>query len=210
MTGALTDLFVSAFVTLFVVIDPPGCAPIFAGLTSGASAAQARAMALRACAIASAILVGFALFGEQLLRALHIELNAFRIAGGIMLFLIALEMVFEMRTRKREERVEEFRATPEVEDVSVFPMAMPMLAGPGSIATVMLLMSRAEGTQSTLVVLAALACVLALSLAALLAAGPIMRVLGTRVEAVITRLLGVLLGALAAQYVIDGLRAAFG
>lgn len=203
-------LFISAFVTLFVVIDPPGCAPIFAGLTSGATPAQARSMAIRATAIAASILLTFALVGERLLSALHIELNSFRIAGGIMLFLIALEMVFEKRTRRREERVEKIRATPEVEDVSVFPMAMPMLAGPGSIATIMLLMSGAQGTQATLVILAALAAVLLIALIALVAALPLMRLLGDKVEAVITRLLGVLLAALASQYVIDGVREAMG
>lgn len=206
----LMALFVSAFVTLFVVIDPPGCAPIFAGLTTGASAAQSRVMALRACLIATLILLLFALFGEQLLGALHIELNSFRIAGGIMLFLIALEMVFEKRTRRREERAEKIRATPEVEDVSVFPLAIPMLAGPGSIATIMLLMSRAQGTAATLVILASLAAVMVLSLLALLAAGPLMRLIGAQAEAVITRLLGVLLAALAAQYVVDGVRAVVG
>ena len=210
----MDELFLSAFVTLFVVIDPPGCAPIYAGLVSGATGAQARAMALRACGIALAILAGFALFGEQLLGALHIELDAFRIAGGIMLFLIALDMVFEKRTQRREERAEKVRAdnarTPEIEDVSVFPMAMPMLAGPGSIATIMLLMSQVEGTEATLVILAALVAVMALSALALIAAKPLMRLLGAKVEAVITRLLGVLLAALAAQYVIDGLKAVIG
>ena len=202
----MLDLFLSAFVTLFVVIDPPGCAPIYAGLTSGATRAQARSMALRASLIAGVILLIFALFGEGLLAALHIELDAFRIAGGIMLFLIALDMVFEKRTQRREERAEKVRATPEVEDVSVFPIAMPMIAGPGSIATIMLLMSRSQGTEQTLVVLAALVAVLALTALALLAAGPVMKLLGASVEAVITRLLGVLLAALAAQYVIDGLK----
>lgn len=203
----MLDLFVSAFVTLFVVIDPPGCAPIFAGLTSGAPAAETRRMARRACFIAALILIAFALFGERLLGALHIELNSFRIAGGIMLFLIALEMVFEKRTERREKRAEEVRTAAEVEDISVFPLAIPMIAGPGSIATVMLLMSRAQGTESTLVILAALIAVMALCLLALLAAGPLMRLVGAKAEAVVTRLLGVLLGALAAQYVIDGLRA---
>ncbi len=203
----MTELFLSAFVTLFVVIDPPGCAPIYAGLVKGATARQAATMAARACAIALAILVVFALFGEDLLGALHIELNSFRIAGGIMLFVIAMDMVFEKRTQRREDRAEKVRHTPEVEDVSVFPMAMPMIAGPGSIATVMLLTARAKGTEETLVVLAALGAVMLLTLVALAAAGPLMRVLGTRVEAVITRLLGVLLAALAAQYVIDGVKA---
>ena len=207
----MLDLFLSAFVTLFLVIDPPGCAPIYAGLVSGASRSQAVSMAVRACLIATLILIVFALFGEDLLGALHIELNSFRIAGGIMLFLIALDMVFEKRTQRREQRADKIIAqnqqTPEVEDVSVFPMAMPMIAGPGSIATIMLLTQRAQGTQETLVVLGALGAVMALTLAALAAAGPLMKLLGTRVEAVITRLLGVLLAALAAQYVLDGLKA---
>jgi len=204
------ELFISAFTTLFVVIDPPGCAPIYAGLTAQASQRQAAAMALRACAIAAAILVGFALFGEQLLGFLHIELNSFRIAGGIMLFLIALEMVFEKRTERREERAEKILSHPPVEDVSVFPMAMPMLAGPGSIASIMLLTARAHGTSETLVILAALAAVMLLSLLALIAARPIIRLLGDRVEAVLSRLLGLLLAALAAQFVMDGVRLGFG
>ncbi|GAA4642781.1 MarC family protein [Pontixanthobacter gangjinensis] len=207
----MTELFISAFITLFVVIDPPGCAPIYAGLTKDASTAQQRSMAIRACFIAMVILVGFALFGEQLLAALHIELDSFRIAGGFMLFWIAFEMVFEKRTQRREERAEKVTANPEqAEDVSVFPMAMPMLAGPGAIAAVMLLMNNAQGTDQTLVILGALASVLLITMAALIAAGPLIRLLGDKVEAVITRLLGVLLAALAAQYVIDGLKGSFG
>jgi multiple antibiotic resistance protein len=167
-------------------------------------------MAIRAVGIATAILLVFALFGQALLKSLGISLDSFRIAGGIMLFLIALEMVFEKRTERREDRAQKIiTETPEVEDVSTFPMAMPMIAGPGSIASVMLLMSQVSDLSSRLVVLAALASILALTLVALLAAGPIMRRLGARIEAVITRLLGVLLAALAAQFVIDGLRASF-
>ncbi|KPQ23041.1 MAG: membrane protein, MarC family [Porphyrobacter sp. HL-46] len=205
-----TELFVSAFITLFVVIDPPGCAPIYAGLTKGATTAQARNMALRATVIAAIILLIFALFGQQLLGALHIELDSFRIAGGLMLFFIAFDMVFEKRTQRREERAEKIAATPEIEDVSVFPMAMPMLAGPGAIAAVMLLMNEADGWPEMFEVLAALAIVLVITAAALVAAGPLIRLLGDKVEAVITRLLGVLLAALAAQYVIDGLKGSFG
>lgn len=202
----MIDLFLSAFVTLFVVIDPPGCAPIYAGLITNASQRQATSMAIRACLIAMLILIVFALFGEDLLGALHIELNSFRLAGGIMLFVIALDMVFEKRTQRREERAEKVREE-HVEDVSVFPMAMPMIAGPGSIATIMLLTARAHGTVETLVVLGALGAVLLLTLIALIAAKPLMKLMGTHVEAVITRLLGVLLAALAAQYVIDGVKA---
>ncbi|NIJ21997.1 multiple antibiotic resistance protein [Sphingomonas naasensis] len=204
----MIELFLSSFVTFFVVIDPPGCAPIFAGLTAGASAVHRRAMAIRAVLVASAILFGFALFGEALLRALGISLNAFRIAGGIMLFLIALEMVFEKRTERREDRAEKVRAD-EVADISTFPMAMPMIAGPGSIASVMLLMSQNNGIERSAVVLAAMASILVLTLVALLIAGPIMRVVGAKIEAVVSRLLGVLLAALAAQFVIDGIRASF-
>ncbi len=210
----MVEVFLSAFVTLFVVIDPPGCAPIYAGLTKGATSAQSRSMAIRACLIAAIILVVFALFGENLLGALHIQLDSFRIAGGLMLFLIALDMVFEKRTERREQRAEKIAAEsgpgPEIEDVSVFPMAMPMLAGPGAIASIMLLTARAEGFENTLVVLAALGAVLLLTLLALIAASPLMKLFGARVEAVITRLLGVLLAALAAQYVIDGIRDSFG
>ena len=209
MNSILAELFLSAFITMFVVIDPPGCAPIYAGLTKGATQTQRSNMAIRATVIAGAILLIFALFGEALLAALHIELDSFRIAGGLMLFLIALDMVFEKRTQRREERAEKVAATPEIEDVSVFPMAMPMLAGPGAIASIMLLMSKSQGTEGTLVVLGALLLVLLLTMAALIAAGPLMKLFGDRVEAVITRLLGVLLAALAAQYVIDGLKSAF-
>ena len=205
----MSQLFLSAFITLFVVIDPPGCAPIYAGLTKGAAAVHRRAMAIRACLIAAAILLVFALFGEQLLGALHIDLDSFRIAGGLMLFWIAFEMVFEKRTQRREERAEKVAATPEVEDVSVFPMAIPMLAGPGAIAAVMLLMNEAQGLNGTLTVLGALAGVLLITMLALIAAGPIMRLFGDKVEAAVTRVLGVLLAALAAQYVIDGLRGSF-
>jgi multiple antibiotic resistance protein len=170
----MAELFLSAFVTLFVVIDPPGCAPIYAGLTKGASAVQRRNMAVRACLIATAILLVFALFGVDLLAALHIELDSFRIAGGLMLFWIAWEMVFEKRTQRREERAEKLAAqhanTPEVEDVSVFPMAMPMLAGPGAIAAIMLLMQEAPGLEGSLVVLGALLTVLVITALALIAA----------------------------------------
>ena len=210
----MIDLFISAFVTLFVVIDPPGCAPIYASLTTGASVQQRRSMAIRATLIAGGILIFFAMFGEALLSFLHIDLDSFRIAGGIMLFIIAIDMVFEKRTERREGRADEIsrKAAEEhrpVEDISVFPMAIPMIAGPGSIATVMLLVSRSQGAEQTAIVLSALIAVLILTLAALYAAGPIMRVLGPKLEAMITRILGVLLAALAAQFVIDGIIAAF-
>lgn len=205
----MTELFVSALISFFVLIDPPGCAPIFAGLTDGATPRERRAMAIRAVLIAGAILLGFGLVGRPLLQALGISMDAFRIAGGVMLFAIAIEMVYDRRTERREERAEAARADPKVEDISVFPMAIPMIAGPGSIASIMLAMSRAPSLAAQALVLLALALVLALTLVALLAAGPVMRVLGDKVEAAVTRLLGVILAALAAQFIIDGIRGAF-
>jgi multiple antibiotic resistance protein len=203
----MMELFISAFVTFFVVIDPPGCAPIFASLTGAAPAAHRRAMALRSTLVAALILYLFAIAGEAFLGALGISLDAFRVAGGIMLFLIALEMVFEKRTERRTHRAEDVMADPQHEDISIFPMAIPMIAGPGSIASVMLLTSKSVGLEQTLVVLGALALVLLVNLAALLAAGPLMKAVGHRVEAMITRILGVVLAALAAQFVIDGIKA---
>ena len=201
----MTELFTTAFITLLVIIDPPGCAPIFASLTSGTDLRHRRAMALRSVCVAWCILMFFALLGEPLLRTLGISLSAFRLAGGIMLFMIALDMVFERRTERREERAEELKGTPEAEDISVFPMAIPMIAGPGSIASIMLLTARAQGTVEGLIVLGAMTAVLVLTLLALLAAGPLMKMIGAKLEAMITRILGVILAALAAQFVLDGL-----
>jgi multiple antibiotic resistance protein len=205
----MLELFISAFLTFFVVIDPPGCAPIFASLTRTATAAHRRAQAIRAVFVAACILVFFAVAGEGLLGALGVELSAFRIAGGIMLFAIALDMVFEKRTQRREERAEKILETPEEEDVSIFPMAMPMIAGPGSIATVMLLTSKADDWNEIGVVMGALAAVLLITMGALIAATPLLRLLGEKIEAIITRLLGVLLAAFAVQFIINGLKEAF-
>jgi multiple antibiotic resistance protein len=205
----MTELFISAFVTFFVVIDPPGCAPIFASLTSGTPAAHRRAMAIRSVLVASGILFAFALAGKPFLKALGVSLEAFRIAGGIMLFLIALDMVFEKRTERRENRAEEVKAS-ELDDISIFPMGIPMIAGPGSIASAMLLCSRVDNWAERGVVLAALAAILALTMVALLLADPLMKLIGHRLEAMVTRVLGVVLAALAAQFVIDGVKASFG
>jgi multiple antibiotic resistance protein len=151
----------------------------------------------------------FALLGGPMMKALGISLASFRIAGGIMLFMIALDMVFERRTERRESRAQSIEGTPEAEDISVFPMAIPMIAGPGSIASAMLWVSRADDPAEIAVVLAAITVVVLLTLLALLAAGPIMRLLGPKIEAMMTRLLGVILAALAAQFVVDGLRESF-
>ncbi len=209
-------LFVSAFVTLFVVLDPPGCVPIFSSLTGGSSAGHRRTMAIRSVAIATAVLVAFALGGQAFLAALGISLSAFKIAGGIMVFLIAIDMVFEKRTERRENRAEEVKSAAaaaakplEAEDISVFPMAIPMLAGPGSLAAIMLLAARTRNLEEALVVMAALVAVMVITLLSLLAAGPLMRLMGVKFEGALTRLLGVVLAALAAQFVVDGIRQSF-
>ncbi|HET7816489.1 MAG TPA: MarC family protein [Sphingomicrobium sp.] len=205
----MIELFGSALVTFLVIIDPPGVVPIFAGLTRDTSAAHRRAMAVRAAVVAWAILMFFALLGKPMLHALGISLASFRIAGGIMLFMIALDMVFERRTQRRETRAQSIEGTPEADDISVFPMAIPMIAGPGSIASAMLWVSGANGPAEVAVVLGAITAVIILTLLALLAAGPIMRLLGPRIEVVITRILGVILAALAAQFIIDGIKQSF-
>ena len=205
----MIELFISAFVTFFVVIDPPGCAPIFASLTRGASAAHRRSMAIRSSVIAWGVLMFFALLGKPMLHALGISLASFRIAGGVMLFMIALDMVFERRTQRREVRAQSIEGTPGADDISVFPMAIPMISGPGSIASAMLWVSRADDIGQVLTVLAAITVVILMTLVILLAAGPLMRLIGERMEAMITRILGVILAALAAQFIVDGLKQSF-
>ncbi len=205
----MIELFGSALVTFLVIIDPPGCAPIFASLTRGMPPALRRTMALRSSVIAWVVLMFFALLGKPMLHALGISLASFRIAGGIMLFMIALDMVFERRTQRREDRAQSIEGTPGANDISVFPMAIPMISGPGSIASAMLWVSRAEGAGQVLTVLAAITVVILMTMAFLLAAGPLMRLIGERIEAMITRILGVILAALAAQFVVDGLKQSF-
>jgi len=205
----MIELFGSVLVTFLVIIDPPGVTPIFASLTRGTPPAHRRAMAIRSSLIAWTILMFFALLGKPLLHALGISLASFRIAGGIMLFFIALDMVFERRTERREKRAESIEGTPEAEDISVFPMAIPMITGPGSIASAMLWVSRADGLLQVATVLAAITTVMLITMVTLLAAGPLMKLIGERIEAMITRVLGVILAALAAQFVIDGLKQSF-
>ncbi len=207
-------LFAAAFVTFFVVIDVPGVAPIFASLTDGTDTRHRRRMALRSVGIATLVLIGFAYGGEWLLGALQISLDAFRAAGGVLLFLIALDMVFEKRTRRREERAEALSDGDESlpgthEDISVFPMAIPMLAGPGAIASIMLFMSQAGGALGAqLSILLGLGANLAICLVVFLLIGPVMRLMGETLAAMITRILGVILAALAAQFIFDGIRGA--
>ncbi len=202
-------LFLSAFATLFVIIDPPGCAPIFATLTQGTSKKHQRDMAFKSVTVASIILIGFAYVGEWLFAKLGISLDALRLAGGVMLFIIGLNMVFEKRTETREERAEGvLEELEDPEDISVFPMGIPMIAGPGTMATLLLLMSDAQSRAQEIAIMAALLVILIITLVSFLVAGPLMRLMGKTFTNVLTRVLGVLLATLASQFIIDGVKGA--
>lgn len=202
-------VFISAFMTLFVIVDPPGCAPIFATLTQGTSKKHQRTMAYKSVGIASVILIGFAFVGEWLFGKLGISLDALRIAGGIMLFIIGLNMVFEKRTEKREDRAEDLLEDIEnPEDISVFPMGIPMIAGPGTMASLLLMMGDQPGHAGEIAVMAALISVLVITLISFLLAGGLIKLMGKTFTNVLTRVLGVLLATLAAQFVLDGIQGA--
>ena len=203
------ELFLSAFAVLFVIIDPPGCAPIFATLTKGTSRKHQTSMAFKSVLIAAIILFGFAYGGEWIFAKLGISLDALRIAGGIMLFIIGLNMVFEKRTEKREGRVEDaLEEASSPEDISVFPMGIPMIAGPGTMASLLIMMGKAAGRPQELAILAALAAVLLVTLFSFLISGFLIKLMGKSATDVLTRVLGVLLATLAAQFVLDGIKGA--
>lgn len=198
---------ITVFVTLFVVIDPIGLAPIFVALTQGRSPAARRAIALRACVISVGLLTLFGLAGEGVLAFIGISMPAFRIAGGILLFLTALDMLFERRTRRREHRAESEAEDEHSDDPSVFPLAMPLIAGPGAMASMILLAGQVQGDWiGILTVHLVMIAVVALAFALFLSAGLLERALGRMGTLVITRLLGMLLAALSVQFVIDGVR----
>ncbi|MBI1195584.1 MAG: NAAT family transporter [Gammaproteobacteria bacterium] len=203
------DVLINTFVVLFIVVDPIGMAPIFAALTRDAPRERQRAMAIRGTALAAAILFVFFLAGNRLLDALQIGLPAFRIAGGCLLFLLAIDMIFARQSGLRSTTVEEQLEAEHKRDVSVFPLAFPLIAGPGALTTVLLMASSWSGMGTFLAMLAVLTVVLGLSLLSLLFAPAIMRMLGETGANVISRLFGLILAALAVQYVIDGIKAAF-
>jgi len=203
----MLEVALTAFTSLFVVIDPLGNLPIFVALTGDLDRAGKRAVALRGVAIAGGVLLLFALAGDALLRLLGIGLPAFRIAGGLMLLLIALEMVFERRLTRKSRTAGEIAAAPTPRDLAVFPIGIPLVAGPGSITSILLLAGRATDGAQTAVVLSMLAIVLLVSLTLFLLGEGIERAVGDTTIAIVSRLLGILLAALAVQYVLDGLRA---
>jgi len=201
------NFIISALVTLLVVVDPVGLVPTFIGITHGLSESLRREVAARAALIAGAILIGAVLIGNWLLATLAISLSAFRIAGGLLLFSIATEMVFGVRMR-REGEVAEQAVEERARNIAAFPLAIPLMAGPGAITATVLLAGRAEDSLLLLALLiAVVALVAAACFLAFLSAGRLGRILGVTGNIVLSRLLGVLLAALAVQYVVDGIRA---
>src|SRR5205085_5515485 len=202
------DYMIAALVTLLVVVDPIGLTPAFLGVTAGLPRRARRQVAIRACLIAFAILTGAALAGDWLLRTVSISLPAFRIAGGLLLFSIASEMAFGVRIARQSEAAEQ-ALEDHVRNIAAFPLAIPLMAGPGAITATVLLAGRAGGDPMRVAALVAIiATIMALCLLVFIAAGRIERLLGATGNTVLSRLLGVLLAAMAVQFVIDGVRAA--
>lgn len=202
------DFLIAAFVTLIVVVDPIGLVPTFIAITDGLPPAARRSVAWRACLIAAAVLAGSALIGAWLLRTLSIGLPAFRIAGGLLLFSIASEMVFGLRIERQSQQAEE-AIEEHVRNIAAFPLGVPLMAGPGAITATVLLAGRAGGEPLRLtMLLAIIAVVLAVCILVFALATRIAGLIGTTGNVVLSRLLGVLLAALAVQFVIDGVRAA--
>lgn len=196
---------ITAFVMLFVVIDPIGLAPLFVTMTQGMSAEKRRKIAIRACVTAMGLLTLFGLLGEAVLGFVGISMPAFRIAGGVLLFITALEMLFEKRSKRRGDQASEAAEEDDSDDPSVFPLATPLLAGPGSIATMILLVGQADSAAGIAAVHVVMLAVIFCAMIMFLASGLIERALGPTGINVLSRLLGMLLAALAVQFVLDGL-----
>jgi multiple antibiotic resistance protein len=197
----MLEFLVPAFVTLFVIIDPIGLSPLFIALTQGMSEEERTRVGRRALLVSFVLLAAFGLFGEKLLTGIGISLAAFRISGGLLLFLTALDMLFERRSDRRERRAGEAPADP-----SVFPLAMPLIAGPGALTTMILLTSRHGDAASLVGINLVMAAVLGLTYLAFRLSRHLARALGHTGIVVMTRLFGILLAALSVQFVLDGLR----
>ncbi|MFD1744292.1 MarC family protein [Rhizobium helianthi] len=206
---ASTDSIMSAFTTLLVTLDPPGLAPIFLGLTAGMDRIHRRQVAVRGTLIAFMILATFALFGAGILAILGISMGAFRIAGGLLLFWIAFEMIFQKRQERKEETSKVAITIDHIQHIAVFPLALPLIAGPGAISATVLLAGSFSAPLDRTLLIAMLAICMAIVLAALIVAEKLDRFLGMTGRALLTRLLGVLLAALSVQFVVDGIKSAF-
>jgi multiple antibiotic resistance protein len=209
----MLDLALNSFITLFVIIDPVGLIPIYQGLAHKAGWRARGQLALRGVGIGGGVLLLFAVAGDPLLRALGVTLPAFRAAGGAMLFLIGLEMMFQRRSERRAKNADPAvaqAAEEHHEDVSIFPLAMPLIAGPGAITSVMLMMGRAQGDwRAQLVVLATLITVLAITYATFAASNRLSKLVGPTLSEVLTRLLGIVLAAVGVEYLVGGLYGAW-
>ena len=204
----LPDFIISALVTLIVTVDPPGLAPIFLSLTPGMSAASRRKVAGRAVLIAFVIMTATALGGAPLINALGITLPAFRIAGGLLLFTIAYQMVFGGGPERKAETAEKAITEDHIRNIAAFPLGIPLMAGPGAITAILLLSGRAQGDPiKVMILIGVIALVVLACLISFLLATRIARLLGVTGNIVLTRLLGVILAAMAVQFVIDGVKA---
>jgi multiple antibiotic resistance protein len=205
------DFLKTAFVTMLVTIDPPGLAPVFIALTLGMADTVKREIALRASVIAFAILAAFAFGGSALMNALGISIPAFRIAGGLLLFYVAFDMIFELRKERNQELASDAIVIDHVQDVAAFPLAIPLMSGPGSITATILLTERANGDWRLLGwLMAIVALVMLFCYATFLFSDQIARLLGKTGSVVLSRMLGVILAALAVQFVVDGVLTAMG
>ncbi|NTF31748.1 MarC family protein [Rhizobium skierniewicense] len=203
---ATTELLINALTTMLVTLDPPGLAPVFLALTVGMTRAQRGQVALRGSIIAFAILAMFALFGSSILELLGISLGAFRISGGLLLFWISFEMIFEKRQERKEKTSEMAITLDHIQNIAVFPLALPLIAGPGAISATVLISGSMQTTVDMVIFISLLAFSMLLVFLALLAADRLDRFLGNTGRAILTRLLGVLLAALSVQFVVDGVK----
>ena len=204
------DMMLNAFATLFVTIDPIGLAPIFLAVTSGATKQERIQIGVRSVIVAAGILLTFALVGQVILSLLGISLAAFRIAGGILLFVIAFEMVFEKRKERKSKTAEQAMSDDEMHNIAVFPLAIPLISGPGAISAVLLLSSQTSDWVEMGSVLFVIGFVLFLVLLTFVISGWVEKMLGDNGRNILTRLLGVLLSALSVQFIADGVKAIMG
>lgn len=203
------DTILNALTTLLVTLDPPGLAPLFVGLTVGMDAAQRRHVAMLGTVTAFGILAGFALVGAQLLGFLGISMGAFRIAGGLLLFWIAFEMIFERRNDRKEKTSETAVTVDHIRNIAIFPLALPLISGPGAISATVLLAGSFSAPLDRAILIGVLGVAMLAVFAALMIAPALDRLLGVTGRALLTRLLGVILAALSVQFAVDGIRSAF-
>jgi len=196
------DLAITAFVSLFVIIDPIGLAPLFVAVTQKNTKAERRAIAIRACLVGLGILAIFGIAGETVLSVIGIGMPAFRISGGLLLFLTAIEMLFEKRTQRREHQADAGPAP----DPSVFPLAMPLIAGPGAMTTMILLTGAQNDVAGQVMVFGVMVAVVLIVFTMFMLSGVLARLLGQTGINLVSRLLGMFLAALSVQFVIDGIR----